>query len=137
MRATRRVLLGALLLSAAACQPPAWDSGGATVGPWGGDHIRVEVVANGATVEYDCARGTIDEPIVIGKGAHFSARGTYTFEHRSSRRGDDPADRHPARYSGRMVGDVMELTVTVTDKRQRFGTFMLFLRHPAHLVKCL
>ena len=134
----RVVTLTALALPAAACQmPTGMDSGHAPVGPWGGDHIRIDVTSSGATLEYDCAHGTIDEPIVVGDGSRFSAAGTHTFEHGGPIRVDEPPNRHPARYEGRVVGDTMEITVTVTDSRQRIGQFMLFLNHPARLLKCL
>jgi hypothetical protein len=138
LRLARVVTLAALALPAPACQlPTAMDSGRVAVGTWGGDHIRLDVVPGGATIEYDCAHGTIDEPIVVGDGARFVAAGTHTREHGGPIRVDEPADRHPARYNGRVVGDTMEITVTITDTGQRLGTFMLFFRHPAHLVKCL
>jgi len=128
----------AVLVSAAACQSPiGTDDGRVAVGPWGGDHIRMDVVPGGATLEYDCAHGTIDEPIVPDSGGRFSAGGTHTFEHGGPTRIDEPENRHQARYDGRVVGDTLEITVTVIDTRQRLGTFMLTFRHAARIVKCL
>src|SRR5262245_65334226 len=137
LRAARAVTLVALLTPAAACQSPTGNSGGAAVGQWGGDHIRLDVTSSGAAIEYDCAHGTIDEPIAVDNGGRFSVAGTHTFEHGGPVRIDEPPNRHPARYDGRVVGDTMEITVTVTDTRQRIGQFMLFLNHPARLMKCL
>jgi len=34
-------------------------------GVWGGQHIRAEVTDSGADIEFDCAHGTIDQPIVL------------------------------------------------------------------------
>jgi hypothetical protein len=138
LRTVRVITLAALALPAAACQmPTGTDSEHVAVGTWGGDHIRLDVVPGGATLEYDCAHGTIDEPIVVGAGSRFSAAGTHTFEHGGPIRVDEPPNRHPARYDGRVVGDTMELTVTVADTHQRLGTFMLFFRDSSRLVKCL
>jgi hypothetical protein len=133
----RVVTLAALALTAAACRMPMADDGRIATGTWGGDHIRLDVASSGATTEYDCAHGTIDEPIVVDNNGRFSVSGTHTAEHGGPVRNDDPQDRHPARYDGRVVGDTMELTVTVADTGQRVGQFMLFLNHSARLVKCL
>ena len=138
LRLARVVTLTALALPAAACQmPTAMDPRHVAVGSWGGDHIRLDVASSGATTEYDCAHGTIDEPIVVDSNGRFSVSGTHTAEHGGPARNDDPQNRRPARYDGRVVGDTMEITVMVTDSRQRIGQFMLFLNHPARLLKCL
>ena len=36
-------------------------------GSWGGNHIRMIVTAEGAAIEYDCAWGTIDEPLLADR----------------------------------------------------------------------
>src|SRR2546421_498564 len=117
LRLARVVTLAALTLPAAACRMPMADDGRIAVGTWGGDHVRLDVSSSGATTEYDCAHGTIDEPIVVDSNGRFSVAGTHTAEHGGPVRSDEPADRHPARYDGRVVGDTMEITVTVTDSR--------------------
>jgi len=137
VRTARIVALVALALTAAACRMPMADDGRIATGTWGGDHIRVDVASTGATTEYDCAHGTIDQPIVVDSSGRFSVSGTHTPEHGGPVRTDDPQDRHPARYDGRVVGDMMELTVTVIDTGQRVGQFMLFFNHQARLLKCL
>ena len=50
------------------------------IGSWGGDHIRLEVTETGATVEYDCAYGSIEGPLFLDKADNFEARGIYIFE---------------------------------------------------------
>ena len=46
------------LLFAAACTDPLTSAD--LLGEWGGEHIGLTVLAAGATLEYDCASGTID-----------------------------------------------------------------------------
>ena len=46
---------------------------------WGGDHVRLEVTRNGAELEFDCATGTITEPLPDTDGT-FSLKGTFTPE---------------------------------------------------------
>src|SRR6266404_4607647 len=45
------------------------------VGDWGGRHIRLSVTERGATIEYDCANGTIEEPLLLGRDGRFDVRG--------------------------------------------------------------
>ena len=97
-------------------------------GEWGGDHIRMELRRSDATIEFECAHGTIDEPIAAYQRSRFTVHGTYTSDRGGASR--------PARYDGRMVGDMIELTVTVLETHERHGTFMLLFRHDAHLRKC-
>src|SRR6516164_3286449 len=109
LRLARLVTIVVLLAPVAACQSPTGtDPGRVAVGTWGGDHIRMDVVPSGAAIEYDCAHGTIDEPIVPDGGGRISVGGTHTFEHGGPVRIGEPEDRHPARYDGRVVGDTLE-----------------------------
>lgn len=49
-------------------------------GTWGGDHIRLVVSATGATIEYDCAHGTIDEQLLLKEDGSFEAIGVNVFD---------------------------------------------------------
>lgn len=132
------MLTTAALLAVAACRTPAGaNDGRVDAGAWGGDHIRLDVTADGATTEYDCAHGTIDEPLVLDRNSRFSVAGTHTFEHGGPVRLDEPPNRHPARYDGRLSGDTLQLTVTVTDTQQGTGTFTVTRGVAPRLVKCL
>jgi hypothetical protein len=137
-RLARVVAIVALLAPIAACQmPTGTNAERVAAGTWGGDHMRLDVTSSGATIEYDCAHGAIDEPIVPDSSGRFSVGGTHTFEHGGPVRPDETPNRHPARYDGRVVGDTMDIAVTVTDSGQRIGQFMVFFRHSPRLLKCL
>jgi hypothetical protein len=104
-------------------------------GTWGGRGIVLEVTDTGATVEYDCAHGTIERLEVASDGG-FEARGTHTLESIGpTRAGAEPPTR-PARYTGRISGDTMTLTVTLTDTMQEVGTFSLGRGRRTRIVKC-
>jgi hypothetical protein len=104
-------------------------------GTWGGKGIVVRVSDAGATVEYDCAHGTI-EGLEPGRDGGFEARGTHTAESFGpTRRGAEPPTR-PARYTGRVSGDEMTLTVTLTDTLEEVGTFSLGRGRRTRIVKC-
>ena len=107
------------------------------MGMWGGAGIRLDVSADGAIIEYDCAHGTIDQPIVGDRNGRFTVTGTHVREHGGPIRVDEPPDRHPARYDGQVAGNSMRLSVTLTDGNQTIGSFDATLNGPARVVKCL
>jgi hypothetical protein len=112
------------------------DMEGARTGTWGGEHISLEVTAQGGQVEYDCAHGTIDQKIVPDARGRFDLRGTHVREHGGPVRKDETADSHPARFAGHVKGDTMTLTVTESDTKELVGTFTLVYGQRPQLTKC-
>jgi hypothetical protein len=108
----------------------------AQTGTWGGEHISLEITAQGAQVEYDCGHGTIDQKIDTDAQGRFTLRGTHVREHGGPVRKDETADSHPAQFAGQIKGDTMTLTVTESDTREVVGTFTLIYGQPPHLMKC-
>jgi hypothetical protein len=109
-----------------------------TLGSWGGKHIQMIVSAEGAKIEFDCAWGTIDEPLMVNKDGNFEAHGTYLPERGGPvRYGEPPPERHPAHFHGWTDGRQMRLTVRLLDTGESVGTFTLGLGHSPILDKCL
>lgn len=106
-------------------------------GIWGGDHVGVTVTETGGTLEYDCAAGTIDQPFMLDAAARFDLVGTHVRGHGGPARDGEEPDRHPARYTGRIDGGTMTLTVTMTDLNQPVGTFTLTVGASPRIVRCL
>jgi len=122
----------------AATRTPAFElADRVPVGIWGGDRVQLNVTEEGATTEYDCAHGTIDQTLDVDRGGRFTATGTHVFEHGGPIRADEPADVHPANYQGRISDDVMTLTVTLTDRHDDVGTFSLRRDIAPRLHKCM
>lgn len=132
-----RVGVVAAIAAAVACRNPVAAGDRVATGTWGATSIRLEVTPHGATTEYDCAHGTIDEPLVTDRAGRFSAAGTHVREHGGPIRQDEQADRHPARYVGQLIGDSLRLTVTLTDTQHDVGTFTLTRGATGRLLKCL
>lgn len=105
-------------------------------GQWGGDHVSLVVRTAGGTIEYDCARGTIDEPPVVDAAGAFDLAGTHVREGGPEREGGTQAGTI-ARFRGRVAGDRMELTVTIPRTGEVVGTFELRFGRPGVLRKCL
>ena len=107
-----------------------------TRGVWGGAHIRFEVTEGGARIEYDCAHGTIEGPVVVDARGRFNVYGTHHEERGGPVRSDDAAAGYRVRLSGRVGGSLMKLTVTRPDTKEVIGTFDLARDREPELVKC-
>ncbi|HEU4766058.1 MAG TPA: hypothetical protein VFS77_01750 [Pyrinomonadaceae bacterium] len=103
-------------------------------GVWGGEHIRLEVGAKSATIEYDCAHGLIEGPLVVDAGGRFNLRGTHTPERGGPVREDERRPSLPAKYVGSIAGDKMTLTLKLDGADDE--TFTLHKGKEANLFKC-
>jgi len=128
-------LLALVLLGGAATCGKS-PTGPVAPGNWGGQHIGMVVTNDGATIEYDCARGTIDQALLAADGM-FTAIGTHIRGHGGPVREGEVADKHPARYDGRTDGKTMTLEVTLTDSGEKLGTFTLQRGGSPGVFKCL
>ena len=108
------------------------------LGLWGGEHIRMIVTAGGAKIEYDCARGIIDESLAVDKDGNFEALGIHVFEPGGpAGLGEPPPEQHPALYRGWTDGSQMRLTVSLLDTGKTVGIFTLGLGRSPSMDKCL
>jgi hypothetical protein len=89
----------------------------------------------GALLEFDCASGRIDRPIVVDEKGSFTTQGTYSPEHGGARRDVDAGPAH-ARYIGRITGDTMRLTIRLEHDRKPVGVFALRRGDDSLLTKC-
>jgi hypothetical protein len=103
-------------------------------GVWGGPHISIKVGSKSATIEYDCAKGVIDGPLVVDSDGHFNLRGTHTMERGGPIRADDNPKAQPANYTGSIKGTTMTLTLKLAD--EDVETFTLEKGKPGELFKC-
>ena len=103
-------------------------------GVWGGQHINIKVGANSATIEYDCASGVIDGPLVVDGDGNFKLRGTHHMERGGPVRSDEKPKLIPATYIGSVKGDTMTLTLKLADSDEE--TFTLERGKQGELFKC-
>jgi hypothetical protein len=105
---------------------------------WGGEGIRMTVTATGATIDYGCAVGAINEQLVVDQSGGFTARGTHSFGRGGPREpGDPPLRVHPARYEGTTDGKTMQLAVFLPELSRKVGEFLLERGRPPSLDRCL
>jgi hypothetical protein len=105
-------------------------------GVWGGEHLRLEVSAKGAALEYDCAHGTIERPLVLDARGRFLARGTHAPERGGPTSLNGRPVATPVRYAGIVKGDTMTLTVRLERQKQPLGVFTLIRGTEPLLMKC-
>lgn len=129
LKATSVLLLGLLLMSLTGMKQQR-----IATGPWGGQHISIKVGANMATIEYDCASGVIDGPLVVDGNGNFSLRGTHRMERGGPVRADEEPRRVPATYAGSIKGNTMTLTLKLSDADEE--TFTLEKGKKGELFKC-
>ena len=135
MNRRSRVLI--VSLAVAACGVAGTSPPSVLVGTWGGDHAGLVATPDSGTLEYDCAAGRITEPLRPGSDGRFVASGTHTPGHGGPVRIDEILPRRPARYTGRVDGDLLSLTVVMTDSNVTVGTFQLTRGRSPNVFKCL
>ena len=106
-------------------------------GSWGAPHIRIDVNQNSATIDYDCANGTIEGPLTYDRKGNFTWRGTHNREHGGPIRIDEKSNSRRAIYTGSIKGDTMTLTVKLADSNDVVDTFTLTRGGQGRVFKCM
>ena len=131
-----RFAICALLIVLPACGTTTGPDAVTVNGTWGGDHALLEITATSASIEFDCAHGTLPVPLTLTRGA-FDVTGDYVQEHGGPIRSDETVDRQPARYTGTVSGNTMTLLVRLTATGEDRGTYSLTRGSTGRVFKCL
>ena len=106
----------------AACGAPApFPPGSVVTGVWGAQGAGLMADNTTAHVHVACTYGNLHQPIVTDPNGQFDLPGEYNIT-------AHPVDAgifHPARFSGRIVGRQMVLTVQLTDTAVALGPVSL------------
>ncbi|MEP6569331.1 MAG: hypothetical protein ABJC10_06105 [Acidobacteriota bacterium] len=105
-------------------------------GAWGGPHISIDVAQTSATIEYDCANGTIEGPLAYDGKGRFTWHGTHNREHGGPIRDDEMSSGRRAIYTGTVKGDTLNLTVKLADSNAVVDTFTLKRGGSGRIFKC-
>ena len=105
-------------------------------GNWGGQHIGLEVRADGAALEFDCAHGEIKGRIALDRLGRFRAAGGYVAERGGPVRSGGEEKSQAVIYSGQIRGERMTLTILDEKTQKRIGRFTLRRGEEAFIVKC-
>lgn len=106
-------------------------------GRWAGDRIELVLNEMGGSVEFDCARGVILEPIQPRDDGRFDVPGSYSgLTRRPERIDETSAQAQTSRYEGTVSGDEMTITLRLTDSGQTLGPYSASRNGRSQLVKC-
>ena len=107
------------------------DPGHLWAGLWGGENAALIVDDTSAHVHIGCTYGNISGPILIG-GSKFDVAGLQNIT-------AHPVDRgvfHPARFVGKIIGDTIRLTITLTDTTVTLGPVTLVYNKEPKMGPC-
>jgi hypothetical protein len=104
-------------------------------GTWGGNHLTLEISENEVTLEFDCAHGTISQPLTLDETGRFAVAGTYVREGPGPVRQGAKQDTE-AQYSGRLSAGTLTIIVHVPDATD-IGPFTLTEGRQGKVTKCL
>ena len=103
---------------------------------WGGDHVEMEVTASDARLEFDCAHGTIDEPLRPDSKGVYQAKGTYTPERSGPSRDGNASRTAKVTYAGTIAGDAMTLRIGADGQDTPSTTYQLTRDRRGNVRKC-
>jgi hypothetical protein len=102
---------------------------------WGGEHLGLQVAADGASLDFDCATGTITGALVPDAQGKFMIGGTLVRERPGpTMRGGNPT--LPAKYSGTIQGERLRLVVSVEGSKDPYGEYELVRGKSGRVLKC-
>lgn len=125
------------IVSRLMCQTKGGGNKGVKTGGWGGEQIGMTVNKNGASLEFGCASGSIDQAIRTDAKGNFSVDGTLT-----RRMGVMPADPEllpkpqDVTYSGNVKGNTMTLEITSKADGSSLGSYTLNYGQEPHIFYC-
>ena len=106
----------------------------ALLGEWGGPQVRLSLGEAGGRIDFACASATIDAAVHPDGAGNFSAAGRHEDFAGGPAPADTPATTTPARFSGKVDGDTLQLSV------QRGGaaaeTYTLQRGRRTKLIRC-
>lgn len=112
------------------------------VGPWGGEHVGIVFHGGLADVQFDCASGTIDDPIYPGRDGSFTSKGTYVIGTRGPIKVGDYFKSEDAIYSGHVEKGTGKAPMTMTlfvalEDGTKLGAFALTQGAQPQLTRCM
>ena len=126
------LLPGLLLAVASSCPSSAADTA-LSKGKWAGEAVILVVQERGADIEFECARGRIEGPLIVDGNGDFDLAGTFSPEGPGPSR-DEGSSGTAARYQGHVKGASMTLVVRSGDKQ--IGSYHLDRDREVVLRKC-
>jgi len=103
----------------------------APIGAWGGEQVSLTVSEQGGGFEKYCARGSIDQPLLLDSNGAFDVSGRYV-----QNQGGPVGPGEPARYTGSTDGKTLILRVILLNSSQQIGPFTLVFGRATQVPEC-
>jgi len=97
----------------------------------------MKVTEKGATLEFDCAHGSIAERVVLDGDGKFSVKGRYVRERPGPVHEGADQSGEPAVFSGSVVGKTLTLRIKLEGSSEEISAFTLVYGKAGRIVKCL
>jgi hypothetical protein len=111
------------------------------LGAWGGTGVALTVEESGATLEFDCAHGSITGRLALDTNGRFELPGKFVRERpgpvRMGPNGEAEENAEPATYSGRMDDGALLLTIRLEKGARVVDGLRLEQGKTPRLHKCL
>jgi hypothetical protein len=108
-------------------------SDGVRVGVWGGNDIGMRITDTAVAINFFCAVGAFNQPLVPNDQGNFDVSGTYAVV----KLGWPPSSVLDVRYTGRIEGSTMTLAVNLVERNVSLGTYtLIFGKEPPPLPAC-
>lgn len=105
-------------------------------GEWGGQSLHLEVTAQGATLEFDCASGKMLEPLVVDTKAISVPMELFNPGISGPARKDVQPASQATLYTGTIDGDTMRVEFTLPGNSQPEGPLTPARGSQGHLRRC-
>lgn len=105
-------------------------------GEWGGTHVGLELSESSGTLDYDCAAGTVDGPLIPRRDGAFDIEGRHTPGTGGPERVGEVRPSYRARYWGAVRGNRMTLQARV-ENGVLLGPFTLERGAEPIIFRCL
>jgi hypothetical protein len=115
-----------------ACDPKPGPVGPVLAGTWGGDNAGVIVTNSSTHVHIGCTVGDVHQALETDAEGRFDVPGIYNITAYPVYRGPD----HPARFTGRIAGQVMTFGVQLTDTAFVLGPVQLLYGKEPQMGPC-
>jgi hypothetical protein len=141
MRGKLLVSIPAVALSLSGCATPG-NASDHLIGIWGGPHAGLSMQGGLSDVQFDCASGTIDDPVYPAADGTFSVKGTYRTGTSGPIKVGQFFKSHDAVYSGQVTkaaakGSQRTMTLSVTlEDGTPIGPFTLSEGTPPQITHC-
>ena len=133
--AAAAILSGSVLWCAGALGAPD-ETPRSVTGQFGGTGAGLDTTPGAIRLTFDCATGSIDGPIALDEQGRFDVPGRLEREGPGPARPDSPKGGAAARYTGRLEGETLTLSVRPAGSDEVLGPFTLIRGRVARIRSC-